>query len=223
MIVTIHQPEHMPWAGFFHKMAMADLYVLLDHVQYRKGYFQNRNRLVDSKGEVFWCTVPLKAGSHGERICEKKVGDGNWEKKYLNKITESYRKCAYFDRYFDDFAAILNKNHHKLSDLNFDLICWFRTQLDINVEMILSSSLVTHEAKSDLNLDICSQLNASAYIAGPSGKDYLDLSTFKKRGIEVHFHQFSPPTYNAKHFIPGLSTLDLLMNHGPLSREIIGL
>ena len=36
MKATIHQPEHFPYMGFFEKMAMADLFVILDDVQYKK-------------------------------------------------------------------------------------------------------------------------------------------------------------------------------------------
>ncbi len=50
MIVTIHQPEHMPWLGFCHKASQADVMVLLDVVQYRTNYFQHRNRIVGPNG-----------------------------------------------------------------------------------------------------------------------------------------------------------------------------
>jgi hypothetical protein len=46
LIVAIHQPEHLPWLGFFNKIDQADLFVLLDVVQFRKNYFQNRNRIL---------------------------------------------------------------------------------------------------------------------------------------------------------------------------------
>jgi len=213
----------MPWTGFFHKMSMANLYVLLDHVQYRKSNYQNRNRLIDVNGNVYWCTVPLRAGGHEQKINEKEIVEGKWHQKYLNKIADSYRKCEYFNHYFDDIAAIISKKHRRLVDLNLDLIHWFRRQLGIEVEMILSSSLKTHGVKSELNLDICKQLNASTYISGPSGRDYLDLSRFRECGIDVVFHQFSPPVYSAKNFEPGLSTLDLLMNHGEDSAYIMGI
>lgn len=55
MVVAIHQPEHLPWLGFFNKMANADEFVILDNVQYRKRYFQNRNKiLVNGGGYVYW-------------------------------------------------------------------------------------------------------------------------------------------------------------------------
>lgn len=64
MRVTIHQPEHLPWLGFFHKMAFCDVYVLLDNVQFTKNNYQNRNRLIDEKGTVYWSTVPVRMVGH---------------------------------------------------------------------------------------------------------------------------------------------------------------
>jgi len=223
MIVTIHQPEHMPWSGFFHKMAFADMYVLLDHVQYKKDNFQNRNRLVDRRGEVFWCTVPLSAGSFQETIHQKRIVDDSWRRKYLNKLADSYRTCPYFESCYEPVESIINRRHDLLVDLNLDLIDWFRDVLGIKAPMIRSSSLVLQGTKSDLNLDICRQLKASAYLSGPSGKDYLDKQSFMDAGIQLLFHRFSPPVYPAQHFQPGLSMLDVMMNCGPGSRAVIGL
>ena len=77
--------------------------------------------------------------------------------------------------------------------------------------------------KSDLNLNICRQLSASEYLSGPSGKDYLDQQSFVDAGVNIIFHQFSAPTYQARHFHAGMSMLDVLMNCGPNSRAVIGL
>ena len=45
MIVTIQQPEHLPWIGFFNKIVQCVLFACLDNVQFKKRYFENRNRL----------------------------------------------------------------------------------------------------------------------------------------------------------------------------------
>ena len=58
MNVAIQQPEHIPWVGFFNKMAKCDLFVYLDNVQFKKRYFENRNKIKDSK-KIIWLTVPV--------------------------------------------------------------------------------------------------------------------------------------------------------------------
>ena len=36
MIVAIHQPQYLPWLGYFDKMLKADVFCYLDTVQYKK-------------------------------------------------------------------------------------------------------------------------------------------------------------------------------------------
>jgi hypothetical protein len=199
MNVTIHQPEHLPWTGFFHKMMCADLYVYLDHVQYRKGYFQNRNKIVNAQGAVAWATVPLKSGNMNEPIKDKKISQG-YSKKYLALIESSYKKSKYFDKYFDKFKVIILSEHRNLVDLNLDIIDFFRRELKINTPTIRSSSLEIYSIKSDMILDICLSQNADSYISGPSGLNYLDLDSFDNNDIEMLIHQYTPPTYQSDFF-----------------------
>ena len=218
MIVTIHQPEHLPWTGFFHKMMCADLYVYLDHVQYRKNYFQNRNKIVNGR-KVAWVTVP-QSGSMLETIKEKKI-TSDWSKKYLALIHASYRRTVYYDKYYKEFESIINKQHEYLVDLNIDIINFFRDKLEISTKTINSSELNIDSGKSDLILDICVNLKAKAYISGPSGLDYLNLDSFKENNIELLVHKYTPPMYRADFFQSGLSTLDLLFNEGENAKDII--
>jgi len=89
--------------------------------------------------------------------------------------------------------------------------------------MVRSSTLAVHGSRSDLLLDICRKLDASTYLSGPAGRQYLDISLFEAAGIALDFHLFTHPVYAAPQFQPYLSTLDLLMNHGPDSRAVLGL
>ena len=59
MILTIHQPEFIPWLGFLDKASLADTIVLLDNVQYRHKYFQNRNKIKDINGKDIWLNIPI--------------------------------------------------------------------------------------------------------------------------------------------------------------------
>ena len=94
MIVSIHQPEHMPWSGFFHKMSLSDVYVLLDNVQYKKNNWQNRNRIVTRNGLQQWITIPVKLKGHMQTtIRDIKINDQeDWRRKYLGRINDSYSK-----------------------------------------------------------------------------------------------------------------------------------
>ena len=228
MIVTIHQPETIPWTGFFHKMMCANLYVYLDHVQYRKNYFQNRNKIVKNQGKVGWATMPVEKRGSSESIMSKKLVHGH-SKKFISLIHSSYINERYFDKYFDKLTFILEKEHRYLVDLNLELIDFFREALNITTPTVRSSALNITSSKSKMILDICENLDATDYIAGPLGLDYLDKDSFKDRNIKLLVHNYVSPVYqdiysisdNSKNFYPNLSTLDLLFKNGENSRQII--
>ena len=226
LVVTVHQPEHMPWPGFFHKMSQADIYVLLDNVQFKKNNWQNRNRIITSEGEEQWLTIPVKLKGHTETtICEIEINEQeDWRRKYLGRIISSYSKHPYFKTYSEKLFAIINQRHSHLRDLNRDLIDFFRGVLGINNQLMWASDLPVQGRSTELLSSIVKTLGGDIYISGPDGAKYMDLNLFARENIEVVFHHFSPPIYNARSgFLPGLSTLDIIMNYGEKTASIIGI
>ena len=218
MQVTIHQPEHLPWLGFFNKMAKADTYVILDNVQYRKGYFQNRNKILGTNGEQ-WISVPVQGkGRMDSTILDMQIAEERnpkWRRKYLNTLYLSYRNHPYFSLHFPFFEGLMEKNIMSLRDFNLEIIYYFADFLDIHPKFVKASDLSIEGKKSDLVLSICKNLGADTYISGPSGADYMKLEDFEREGIAVTFQHFIHPVYPQLHteeFIPYLSTLDLLFN-----------
>jgi hypothetical protein len=225
MRVTIHQPEFLPWLGFFHKMANCDAYVFLDSVQFTKNNYQNRNRLIDQSGTVFWSTVPVRMLGHTDkRIIDMELDNTQpWPRKTWARIAGAYRHHPYFSALAPELESIFMSGHVNLVDLNLDLISFFCRQLGINVPMIRSSTMNVEGSRSELLLSICKNLGADTYLSGPSGRDYLDTAIFSVAGIALEYHTFKHPIYSAPIFKPYLSTLDLLLNHGPQSQELLGL
>ena len=104
MIITLHQPEHLPWLGCFNKVAKAELFAILDSVQYEKNYFQNRNKILGTNG-VQWINIPASTNGHiGKTIAQTEIslagGNENWKSKYLKTITQSYKNIRIFSRFF---------------------------------------------------------------------------------------------------------------------------
>ena len=218
MILTIHQPEHLPWLGYFNKMAKAEKYVILDSVQFEKNYFQNRNKIIGSNG-VQWLAIPVQMKGHmSNTISTTKIaGDEIWKKNYLNNIQMSYSKHPLFKDVFPVVEKAINIETNLIADINISIFMAFADKMDMHPEFVRSSNLNIQGLKSDLILDICKATNASMYIAGPSGRDYLDIQSFKEAGIEVKFNDYNHPKYQqrkAEEFIPYLSSIDLFMNCG---------
>lgn len=176
MKVTIHQPEHFPYMGFFQKISSADIYVVLDNVKFRKNYFQNRNKFLNTNNTEEWFTIPVEKGATNKWIKDVQVNTQlNWKKKLLSKLNQNFK---------EDFSYIYDSD--SLKEINLRSIEWGRKKLNINTLMISASELGVTGDKSELLANICKEVNATKYISGPSGRDYLDLNCFK--GIEVEFH-----------------------------------
>lgn len=177
MIVTIHQPEHFPYAGFFQKMSKADLFVVLDNVKFRKNYFQNRNKIKSRAGDDIWITVPVEKSADSKEIRDVITStDPNWRKKVSRTLQENLKVSI------DEVYS-----HEKLIDINMASIKWCMRKLGIDRPMVLASSLNVTGSKSELLANILRSVGAKRYVSGPSGRDYLDMSLFE--GIEVEFFE----------------------------------
>ena len=224
-VVTIHQPEHLPWLGFLDKTRQADVVVLLDSVQFKKNYFENRNKIRTANGWA-WLTVPVFIkGKFGQNISDVMIKEeSRWREVYYRTLHQNYSKAPYWNEYGPFFEKICARPWERIVDLNLEIIRFLWTSFGIFPRIVLGSELGIQGKGSGLLLEICKALEAKEYISGPSGRDYLDESLFHTEGIRVRYHQFLHPEYRQCHspFVPGLSALDLLMNEGPRSLEILG-
>ena len=180
--VTIHQPEHFPYMGFFQKVQLAELFVVLDNVNYRKNYFQNRNKIKNLNGDDEWITVPVEKKATSKNINEVQTSsESHWKVKILKKIKNNL-----------NYDASFIYCHKKLIDINMASINWAMSKLHMDQKIIFASSLNVSGQKSELLANILKKVGATEYISGPSGRDYLDMSFFKN--IEVTF--FEPKVEN---------------------------
>lgn len=225
MIVTIHQPEHLPWLGFFDKMRQADVCVLLDTTQFAKDDFQNRNRIKAVEGPA-WLTVPVfKKGVAHQLIRDVKIcNDRNWKNRCWSKMLLSYRDAPFFQDYKEFFLGTYNKEWSDLLALNDSIIRFLRDQLGLKTDLLLASELGVYErGGTTVNLEICRRLGAHTYLSGRNGRAYLDEQLFAEHNIEVRYQDFHHPVYPQLwgDFHPFMSAVDLLFNCGKASLEII--
>ena len=222
MVMTVHQPEHLPWLGFFDKIKQADLWVILDDVQYRRHYFQNRNRIRTAAGSA-WLTVPVWSECGVTLIKDVQINDkAKWRRKCRETVRHAYIRAPFFETYMPMLDSVYGRSWASLVELNMELIRLLLQAFRIEKEIVLSSHLGRTERAGDLLLALAKECKASVYLSGVSGRDYLKLDEFSRAGIEVRFQEFYHPIYPQLHqpFEPCMSSIDLLFNHGPRSADI---
>jgi hypothetical protein len=222
MIVFVHQPEYIPWLGFFDKLARCDIYVIYDDAQYQHGGFHNRNRIRTARGWE-WLTVPITHG-HPQTIKYTKIAGDHWKNKQLNGIQFHYQKTPYFKEYYPLIKEAINFNHELLIGLNLHLIKAISELLGIKAKMMRSSEFPYGGAeKNEKLVSMCKFLGADTYLCGSGGKNYVNENLFSTANIDVQWHSYEHPAYKQSFsgFEPNMSIIDLLFNHGPQAKEIL--
>lgn len=213
--VAIHQPNFLPYLGYFDKVRKADIFVILDDTQFSKNSFTNRNRIKTPIG-VKWLTVPILRRKSKLPINEVMIENPLWVKKHTNIIHNSYHSAEYYSPIIIGLLDIFEKNYFHLDNLNKSLIYFALTLLGIDTKVVLSSSLNLDSTSTQKLIDICKAVGGDQYLAGRSGHKYMNDELFKENGIELLVHEFEHPVYKQLHgaFVPNLSVLDYLMNVG---------
>jgi len=228
MKVSVHQPQYLPWLGYFDKIINSDIFVFLDCVQYKHREFQNRNRIRTQKGWM-WLTVPVITHNAREQlVSQTKINNAfPWQRRHLNAIKNSYGKTPYFEKYFPFFENIYNKKWDRLIELNLTIINYILCQLRVKTNIMFESDIKTSSTGTNRIIEICKKINADTYLSGIGGKNYLKQELFTKENISLEYKTFKHPVYDqintssAEQFQPFMSIIDLIFMYGEKSREIL--
>lgn len=224
MVIAIIQPNFLPWLGYFEQMARADLFVYLDDVQYTRKDWRNRNRLKSPTG-VKVVTVPVKKHeAFRTLINEIRIADQPWRCKLLQQMESWYGDAKYWNKVFPLLQEVIEKDWEFMVDLNYALNKTIAGMLNITTPCRLSSDIPDKAAdKNQKIIDICRHHGATILYDGQSAKNFLDIDLFNKHGVKVvlqdYFH--TPYLQLWGDFVSHLSAVDLLMNCGDDSREIL--
>jgi len=221
---TIHQPNYLPYPGFFEKAYNSDVFVIYDTTQFRKNDWQNRNRIC-TYDSWQWLSVPV-IHNFGQKIKDVRIDNAKKPlKKNWNSIKTIYGKAPFFRKYSDKLEEIYNRNYELVSDLNNDLIIFFAGIFELNTKFIKNSDLpLVSTFSTQALIDICKNVNADTYISGSEGKNYLQMELFEEAKIKVIFQNYKHPVYrqfNNNTFQPYMSVIDLIFNHGTESLNIL--
>ncbi len=221
------QPTFIPWLGWFDIADQSDTVVILDDVSFSKQSWQQRNRIRTPSG-LEYLTLPVStSGLVGQLISEAKISDKQKLMKIMKTIKQNYIKTEFFELYYESFCEKLIEcsGENRLVDINVGIINWFFDCLNLNKKILLSSDLKVSGKKTERVVNICQKVGASSYLTPHGSLDYLykDRGMFVDINLPVEIHNYQHPVYNQyfSPFISHASTLDLLMNEGIRSIDVI--
>ncbi|MEE8494812.1 MAG: WbqC family protein [Nitrospirales bacterium] len=215
MRVTIHQPQFLPWLGYLDKIDQADLFVVLDTVQYKKHDWQNRNRIRTAQGWQ-WLTVPT-LHRFGQRIHEVRIDEtSDWRSRHLRSLDMHYSRATHRDSYLPDLREVYRTGTESLMAMNLATVRWLLACYGIKTPIRLASEMHLREEPTARLIDICREVGATHYLAGSGAGAYLDLEQFNASGVSLEAQEFRHPEYPQCYepFLPGMSAMDLLFTCG---------
>lgn len=224
MILSVHQPQYLPWLGYFHKIVRSDLFLYLDDVQYKKREFQNRNKIKTPNGPL-WLTIPvITKGLYTQHIKDVRINrEEDWEQDHWKSIEFNYRKAAYFNEHRDFFYGLFQKKWDSLQEISVTIIDHVLSYLGIATPRKFSSEYNAATLSTERIIELCKKTGADTYLSGAGGRAYMDETLFDKSGIKVMYQDFKHPEYPQLYgsFEPYMSIVDMLFNAGPQCRELL--
>ncbi len=227
-VLAAHQPQYLPYPGYFDKMLRCDVFVFLDEVQFKVREFQNRNRIRTKDGWM-WLTVPvLTKGRRFQAIKDVRVVPGDdWGARHMRALEVNYGRAPFFDDYAAFFRDVYARSWERFDALCYVLIDFMRGCFGVETPCIKESELGTTARSTARIIELCRKVGADTYLSGDGGRVYLDEGMFEDAGIRLVYQNYSPIVYNQLHcmdaadFIPNLSAVDLLFNEGPAAAALL--
>lgn len=213
--IAIHQPNYIPWLGYFFKIHQADCFVFLDDAQYSTSGMHNYHYLKTRTGPQR-IKIPVQQ-SLGDKINEVRLkNDLDWEKKHLQLLKDNYQQADHFEEVYADFEALLREDYKHLSELNVSIIKFLCEKLGIQSEFLNSSELDIHSVREERIIDICMALEGEIYYSGTGARAYQNEENFLRKGILVKYSEYKVFEYRQQFsdFQANVTVLDFLMNHG---------
>lgn len=214
MTVAIMQPYFFPYMGYFQLLNSVDMFVVYDDVQYMKGGWVNRNRIL-CDGSPKWLTYPVQRRPHETLISEMRyVAAPTARDNMVNAVSESYRKAPYFEAHIGPVADLLRQDERSLSLYNEGVLRELTSMMGIGCEFVRSSELAAGRDRrgQDRVLEICKALGASRYINPIGGMNLYEREAFGDAGIDLKFLRMKDVVYQqfGDPFVPDLSIIDVM-------------
>jgi hypothetical protein len=213
--IATHQPNYIPWIGFFYKIYRVNVFVFLDDVQFSKKGAHNYHYLKTPEGSVK-IKIPVKHSYH-DPINKVKTNDkGGWKERHLKLLEKNYSEAKYFKQVYKDFESLITPEYNNLAEQNIEIVKFICSKFNFKTKFVKSSELEITSKSEQRIIDICKKLDGEVYYSGRGAKAYQNEENFLSQGVELVYDDFEPIEYIQLNpgFQANVSILDYLMNHG---------
>lgn len=215
MKVGIMQPYFFSYIGYWQLMNAVDKYVIYDDVNYIKGGWINRNRILINDKPSF-INLKMDGASPNKLIKEICLSNDNiWKKKLLKTIEISYKKAPYFKMVYPIVEEVISYDELNLALYLENLIKKIAEYLDIKTEFVLSSNIKKDNnlKAQDKVLEISKCMGANEYYNAIGGLELYSPDIFKDNNIKLKFLRTESIDYKQfnNDFISNLSIVDVMM------------
>jgi len=223
VIVSVHQPNFMPWLKLMAKVLQSDVYVAYDSVQFTRQEFHARQLLKSRAGEPEWLTVPVLSTGTRQILNNVRVADNGWRRRHLDFLESNYHQAPYFGEVFPLIHAVYDRQHPFLVEHNLDLLEQFCRYLGSGARIVRATSLPHAGTREERLLDLVRNAGGDAHLTSTSATHVIDWTGFDEAAIPVYHQIFDHPLYpqGPDPFTANLAAADLLFHAGTMARELL--
>lgn len=218
MKLGIMQPYYLPYIGYWQLLNAVDKYVIYDDVNFIKGGWINRNRILNN-GVVQYFNVPMAGSSPFKHINQISVNNADiLVEKNKKTLWNAYHHAKMFSQVSPVIYDILECQRDNLAEyLEFSIraVCKY---LEIDTELYISSNINKNDELhgEEKVIDICKSMGADTYYNAIGGRELYHPDEFRKNRIQLYFLKSDDIVYQqgkSERFEANLSIVDVMMNN----------
>jgi hypothetical protein len=226
VVVSVHQPNFMPWLKLLDKILASDVYVAYDTVQYTQSEYHARQRVRTHTGPA-WLSLPLrKIPGQRQLIGQLRLDPGQpFRARHLKTLRVGYARAPYFTDVYGLVEQVYARGHERLVDLSLGLIEAFCRYLGSPVRIVRASDLPHAGDNTERLIQLVRAVGGSAHLTSTYGTErrYIEWPRVIGAGIAVHAQRFQHPVYPQAWpgFVADLAALDMLFCQGPATAALL--
>ncbi len=216
------QPYFFPYLGYFGLIKHSDRFLIGDNVQFIKGGWIARNRVLKQEEGWQYILVPLAKHPLTTVIKDVKICVSEpWQQKIFNQLRHYKRKAPHYGEVIQFLERVFSYQTDSISDLNAHLLAETCNYIGIPLKAItfddLDFAIEGVNAPDEWALNVCKVIGADTYINPPGGMEFYDRDKYVQAGLSLRFLRVNLRPYDQKRrkFEGGLSIIDVMMFNTP--------